>query len=189
MKKGVLVALLILLGGFFVANAQPAEPAECKSNFTPTGNWLIDLFEKWNSDSRNRMEISGGTSSFIIDSKTMLENPSSDANNMTARILSRDSKYKLYVAGKIDFLDGTPTTNIPLSAFSVTATRTTGTTQNPSITPITLSGTFQPIVTTAVPSSATAETFQFTLNRAKLDTYLQSPGNYRLTIYLCYCWY
>ncbi|HEY1025623.1 MAG TPA: hypothetical protein VGE26_10700 [Sphingobacteriaceae bacterium] len=183
MRKSLLL-LLLLLSNFVqlsVINAQPALPGECISSGTGGA-----------TEKKNYMILNSttGSNTFIINSVPLLEGSSTEPNNFSVAVKSRDSPYRISIAGRIEYLDTpTPTTNIPLETFSITATRAAGVTAMPAITPISLSDTYQPIVSTTVPTPNSEEVFDFTVTRRPLDTYQQSPGNYRLTIYVCYCWH
>lgn len=193
MRKGIILLVCFFWGFVHISKAQaPALPGDCKSNATGGNGGFLDWLAQLYSNSRNNMELNQGTNNtFTINLASLLESSSSETNSFSIDVRSQDSKYKISVAASLSYSNAaTPTTNIPLNTFQISASRTAGNSPMPAMPTITLSGTYQPVITSTGPTTGNnAERFTFTINRGKLDTYMQSPGDYLLTLYVCYCWY
>jgi hypothetical protein len=171
--------LLYLLLFFWIlttlpVSAQPSDPAVCLAAGTAGNNKLTFT--------------SQGTTTFTLSSISNFESTLSYTNNINLNVLSKDSKYKVYIAGEMTYTTGGTTTNIPLSNFRVEPLLS-GTHSTVTVTQVILTSDYQQIMQNTAKAPAPGNDFLITIKLLPLNTYLQSPGNYNLKLHIRLCHY
>jgi hypothetical protein len=166
--------LSILFSCFFIrTNAQPAAPSPCTALGT---------------EARNKLTVvSEGTLNFTLGTLNSFETTQTYSNNIRLNVLSRDSKYRVYVAAELS-LAGSPSTAIPLTNFQV-QTALVGTNSQITVSNVTLSSAYQQFVQRTNATNTSGDVFDLTVKLSGMDTYTQAPGNYTLKFHYRLCHY
>ncbi|RQO67563.1 hypothetical protein DBR43_23840 [Pedobacter sp. KBW06] len=168
--------LSVFFFGFFIrANAQPAAPSPCTALGT---------------EARNKLTVvSEGTLNFTLGTLNSFETEQTYSNNIRLNVLSRDSKYRLYVAAELS-LSGSPSTVIPLNNFQVqTALVGTNPQNRITVSNVTLSGAYQQFAQRNNATNTAVDVFDLTVKLSGMNTYTQAPGNYILKFHYRLCHY
>ncbi|WP_342330347.1 hypothetical protein [Pedobacter sp. FW305-3-2-15-E-R2A2] len=168
--------LSLLFFGFFIrANAQPAAPSPCNALGT---------------EARNKLTVvSEGTLNFTLGTLNSFETMQTYSNNIRLNVLSRDSKYRVYIAAELS-LAGSPSTAIPLTNFQVQPALVGTNPQNSiTVSNVTLSGAYQQFVQRTSATNSAGDVFDLTVKLSGMNTYTQSPGNYTLKFHYRLCHY
>jgi hypothetical protein len=154
--------------------AQPADPANCQTKGT---------------EARNKLTFtSQGTTTFTLSSITNFESTLTYTNNINLNVLSRDGKSIIYVAGEMTYTTGGTTTLIPLSNFRIEPVLS-GTNNKVTTTQVVLTSAYQQIIQNTANSDGDGDNFLITIKLLPLNTYLQSPGDYKLKLHVRLCQY
>lgn len=165
--------IFFLLSSFSVF-AQPSDPATCLSS----GN-----------ANRNKLTFnSQGTTTYTLSSISNFESTLTYTNNINLNVLARDKRYRVYIAGEMTYTTGGTTTMIPLSNFRVEPVLS-GSNSSVSVTQVVLTSVYQQIIQDTGTTDSNGDDFLITIKLLPLDTYQQSPGDYKLKLHLRLCQY
>lgn len=165
--------IFFLLSSFSVF-AQPSDPATCLSSGTAARNKLT-----FNSQ---------GTTTYTLSSISNFESTLTYTNNINLNVLARDKRYRVYIAGEMTYITGGTTTMIPLSNFRIEPVLS-GSNSSVSVTQVVLTSVYQQIIQDTGTTDSNGDDFLITIKLLPLDTYQQSPGNYKLKLHLRLCQY
>lgn len=156
-------------------NAQPPAPAVCNALGAESSNKLT--------------VVSEGTLNFTLGTLNSFETTQTYSNNIRLNVLSRSSKYKVYIAAELS-LAGSPSTAIPLSNFLVQPVLSSTNPQNRiTVSNVTLSGTYQQFAQRTNATGTSGDVFDLTVQLSGMNTYVQAPGNYTLKFHYRLCHY
>jgi hypothetical protein len=156
------------------ASAQPSDPATCLSVGNGNNNKLTFKSE--------------GTTTFTLSSISNFESTLTYTNNINLNVLAKDQKARVYIAGEVIYTTGGTTTNIPLSNFRIEPVLS-GTSPSISVTQVVLTSDYQQIIQNTAKSDKNGDDFLITIKLLPLNTYLQSPGSYKLKLHFRLCQY
>jgi hypothetical protein len=155
-------------------SGQPSDPATCLSVGNATRNKLT-----FNSQ---------GTTTYTLSSISNFESTLTYTNNINLNVIARDQKYRVYIAGEMTYTTGGTTTNIPLSNFRIEPVLSAAN-ASVTVTQAVLTADYQQIIQDTQTTSASGDDFMITIKLLPLNTYLQSPGNYKLKLHFRLCQY
>lgn len=154
--------------------AQPSDPATCLNVGNANNNKIT-----FNSQ---------GTTTFTLSSISDFESTLTYPNNINLNVLARNQKYRVYIAGEMTYTTGGATTNIPLSDFRIEPILS-GTDATVTVTQATLTADYQQIIQNTHSTDHNGNDFLITVKLLPLNTYLQSPGDYKLKLHFRLCQY
>lgn len=127
--------------------------------------------------------------SFTLSALNQFETAQVYTNNMVLNVVSRGSKYRLYVAGEMVLPNGV-TTPFPLSNFKITPSisSSNGAAAITLSTP-NLSAAYQLLTQRTSVTNPAGDVYNLTVTLSNMDTYVQAPGNYTLKFHFRLCHY